>query len=69
MTMMGWRDLLSPRPRTSDLTKFLNSSIPSLLLDRIEGLFVEVLLLAREAGVLKLGTVTRRRSAPCTNRR
>ena len=26
-------------------------------LDRIEGLFVEVLLLAREAGVLKLGTV------------
>ena len=26
-------------------------------LDRIAGLFVEVLLLAREAGVLKLGTV------------
>ena len=29
-------------------------------LDRIEGLFVEVLLLAREAGVLKLGTVAGR---------
>jgi hypothetical protein len=59
--MMGWRSASSPA--TSSPTTTRSRQVPPAILTEIEGLFVEVLKIARETGLLKLGTVALEGSA------